>query len=413
MAERGIGLEVVETAGSVENLKRLLASTEPGSDASFVVDLAFIQGGIATAAEKERLSGLGSMFYEPLWLFAPAAARAVDSESQPLNPAALRQDQRVGDLLFASAAPHLNRLIGARIGVGAEDSGTRPLALHLLRANGITADNATLVSQGLDESGPALKSGELDLVFAVGSADSPLLRRLAGEDGIVLQDLPRAAAYARRDGFISALELPAGTLDPANDIPAADLNLAAVTANLVATPDIHPALVDLLLEAASKVHGDGSLFAPAGTFPTPDHGDFPLHSDAERHYKYGPPLLQRYLPFWLATWIDRTKVMLLPLLVLLLPLLRTLPPVYRWRIRRRILRWHVELRRIDLDLEGDTPDSDRLAELARQLEGIESEAARVQVPLAYSDALYNLRLHIGLLEDKIARLRTASTTAGA
>jgi len=167
------------------------------------------------------------------------------------------------------------------------------------------------------------------------------------------------------------------------------------------------------LEAASKVHGDGSLFAPAGTFPTPDHGDFPLHSDAERHYKYGPPLLQRYLPFWLATWIDRTKVMLLPLLVLLLPLLRTLPPVYRWRIRRRILRWYVELRRIDLDLEGDTPDSARLAELARQLEGIESEAARVQVPLAYSDALYNLRLHIGLLEDKIARLRTASTTAGA
>jgi len=109
--------------------------------------------------------------------------------------------------------------------------------------------------------------------------------------------------------------------------------------------------VDLLLEAAAKVHGDGRLFAPAGTFPSPDHGDFPLHSDAERHYKHGPPLLQRYLPFWLATWIDRTKVMLLPLLVLLLPLLRTRPPVYRWRIRRRILRCYVDLRRIDLDLE--------------------------------------------------------------
>jgi len=73
--------------------------------------------------------------------------------------------------------------------------------------------------QGLEESSAPLKRGKLDLVFAVGSADSPLLNRLAKDDGIVLQGLPRAAAYARRDGFVSALELPAGSAGSSQRYP--------------------------------------------------------------------------------------------------------------------------------------------------------------------------------------------------
>ena len=369
LARSRIDLVVVETAGSVENLERLL-------DADGPVGLALVQGGIANDEQKAALSGLGSLFYEPLWLLAPAG----------------------------TAARPLNALGGARIGVGAEDSGTRFLARRMLSANGIGGDDATLFSADLETTAEALAAGKLDLMFAVGSADSPLLLELARQDAMTLQDLPRAAAYARRDRSLTALELPAGTLDLVRDIPDQDLRLVAATANLVARPDIHPALVDLLIEAAAEVHGAGSLFAEPGSFPTPQHSDFPLNPDAERHYEHGPPFLQRYLPFWAATWIDRTKVMLVPLLALLLPLIKTLPPVYRWRVRRRILRWYVQLRRIDLAIETDDLDPARLAELKEELQDIESDAARVDVPLSYSNELYNLRLHIQLLEQKLERL---------
>jgi len=369
LARSDIDLVVLETAGSVDNLNRLLDADDP-------VELALVQGGIANAEQKEQLSGLGSLFYEPLWLLAPAGT--------PPRP--------------------LNTLAGARIGIGAEDSGTRFLAQRILDANGIDDTNATLISDDLETAASAITDDRLDLMFAVGSADSPLLRRLAGQDAIVLQDLPRAAAYARRDRSLTVLDLPEGTLDLVRNVPDADLRLVAATANLVAHPDLHPALVDLLIEAAAEVHGAGSLFAEPGRFPTPQHSDFPLSADAERHYEHGPPFLQRYLPFWAATWIDRTKVMLVPLLALLLPLVKTLPPVYRWRIRRRILRWYVQLRRIDLAIETGDLNPARLAELKEELQDIESDAARVDVPLSYSNELYNLRLHIQLLEQKLERL---------
>ncbi|MCF7983563.1 MAG: hypothetical protein K9L70_04095 [Thiohalocapsa sp.] len=369
LAENGIELQVLATEGSVDNLRRLLDETDP-------VDVALVQSGVADEAQKAELSGLGSMFYEPLWLLAPAG--------EPVSA--------------------LNTLAGSRICVGPTDSGSRFLALRLLGANGIDAGNAEILAEDLDTCAEQLADGALDLMFAVGSADSPLLQRLSRDDALTLQDLPRAEAYARRDSTLSALTLPTGALDLAYNVPREDLSLIAATANLVVRPDIHPALVDLLIRAAGEVHGRGSLFAEPGTFPTPRHGDFPLNADAERYYENGPPFLQRYLPFWAATWIDRTKVMLVPLLALLFPLVKVLPPVYRWRIRRRILRWYVELRRIDKEVEGGAPDAEAVEAYKRRLATIESDAAQIDVPVSYSDQLYNLRLHIRLLAQKLERV---------
>lgn len=367
LARHGIALSVLETNGSVDNLERLLDQEQP-------VDLALVQGGIAGDEQRESLKGLGSMFYEPLWLLAPEGA-----------------DARL-----------LNRFAGARIGIGPERSGTRFLALRMLEANGIGDNDAHLEADDLESSAERLTEGRLDLVFAVGAVDSPLLRQLVLDGKIRLLDLPRSAAYARRDRSLTALNLPAGALDLEHDVPAQDLHLVAATANLVAQPDIHPALVDLLLAAAAEVHGGGGLLAEPGVFPTPLHSDFPLDSDAKRHYENGPPFLQRYLPFWAATWIDRTKVMLLPLVALLLPLIKILPPVYRWRIRRSIFRWYEQLRGIDLEIEtGITTDS---RDLGDRLARIESEAAQSHIPLSYSDQVYDLRLHIRLLEKKLERV---------
>lgn len=377
LAKHGIELTVLETNGSVDNLDLLSSDTEP-------VDLALVQGGVATDDQRSQLTGLGSMFYEPFWLLVPT---------------------NVG-------VPPLNQVAGMRIGIGPENSGTRFLALRLLEANGIDSDNAHLESDDLEHSAEHLSHGQIDLLFTVGSADSPLLRRLVADGKIHVQDLPRAAAYARRFRSLTALELPAGALDLEHNIPAEDLSLVAATANLVAQADIHPALVDLLIEAAIEVHGDGGLFAEPGTFPTPLHGDFPLNADAKRHYKNGPPFLQRFLPFWAATWIDRTKVMLLPLVALLLPLIKILPPVYRWRVRRRIYRWYVQLRLIDLEIETSVTTQTKVQALGKRLAEIESEAAQLDIPLSYSDQLYNLRLHIRLLAQKLEQVDHFANSKG-
>jgi hypothetical protein len=322
------------------------------------------------------------MFYEPLWLLVPAAA--------PTRT--------------------LDELAGLRIATGAEGSGTHRLVLRLLALNGIDADNATLVAQPTEISAAQLQAGKLDLLFGVGAPDSPVLRDLMHDPRVRLQSLPRAEAYTRIDRTLTRLVLPQGVLDPARDVPPLPLSLVAPTANLVARPDIHPALVDLLIQAADAVHGGGSLLAAPGSFPTPAHSDFPLNADAARHYENGPPFLQRYLPFWAATWIDRTKVMLVPLLALLLPLIKVLPPVYAWRVRRRILRWYVELRRIDLELETERLDAATAAELGERLAQMEHDAAHIDVPLGYSDQLYNLRLHIRLLQQKLDSVGSGAPT---
>ncbi|MDX1529746.1 MAG: C4-dicarboxylate ABC transporter substrate-binding protein, partial [Gammaproteobacteria bacterium] len=184
------------------------------------------------------------------------------------------------------------------------------------------------------------------------------------------------------------------------NIPPSDVAMLAPAATLVASPSLHPALVDLLLQAADEVHGGGGLFEERGQFPSPRYLEFSLSPDAKRYFKSGPPFLQRFLPFWVATFIDRMLVMLLPLVALAIPLMRVMPPVLRWRIRSRIFRWYRELHDIDPALRGDAGLA-RLEEHMATIERMEKEVSKVEVPLSYADQLYHLRLHIDLMRGKL------------
>lgn len=120
---------------------------------------------------------------------------------------------------------------------------------------------------------------------------------------------------------------------------------------------------------------------------------------AQEYYESGPSLLQRHVPFWIASLIDRTKIMLLPLLTLAFPLFKIAPPVYRWRIRSRIYRWYKLLREIDQHADGATAEQrtrnlDTLSEMQRELE-------EISVPLSYMEEFYNLRLHIDLVRRRL------------
>jgi hypothetical protein len=310
------------------------------------------------------------MYYEPLWLFH-------------------RSDLQLRDL---------RDLTGQAVAVGPEGSGTRALAGRLLRDNGVD-DTARWVAKGGQNAVDALLAGEVAAAFFVIAADNPLIDRLLRHPEVMLADFSRARAYSRRYRYLNGLELPEGVVDLAANIPDRSVRLLAPTANLVAGADLHPAIIDLILQAATEVHRPGGWFEAQGEFPMPGLLAYPLSKEADRFYKHGPPFLQRYLPFWAASLIDRLKVMLLPLLVLMLPLFRVMPPIYNWRMRARIYRWYDELERVEERLAAGEKDTARLAE---ELDRIEVEVQRVKVPLSFTDQLYHLRNHIELVRRKLA-----------
>lgn len=361
LKQEKIQLKIVNTAGSVENIG-LLENQK--------VDIAFVQGGTASAAQSDDLLSLGSLYFEPIWVF--------------------HRKQLV--------LSNLTDLLNKKIAIGPEGSGTRALAIQLLQDNEINSTNSNLLDLSGRDAADALLAQRVDAAFFVASPKSPIVRALLDAENIKLMSFSRADAYTRQHRYLSSVVLPEGVINLRRNIPPKETVLLAASANLVIHKDIHPALTDLLLQAAQEVHGNGGWFEEAGQFPTPNYLDFPLSKEARRFYDYGPPFLQRYLPFWAATLVDRLKVMLLPLLALMIPLIKIMPPIYRWRIRSRIYRWYREIVAVD-----HQPQGTEVAAKAslKELERIENEVTRVTVPLSYTDELYELRTHIALVRKKI------------
>jgi len=367
LAREGITLNILETAGSVENLQLL----EKDADS---IDLAFVQGGTANKTNSTDLTSLASLYYEPLWVFYRGADKLT----------------------------RLTQLQHKRIAVGEPGSGTQAVAMTLREDNQLQIDPADILSAGGREAADALISGKVDVAFFVASVQSPLVQELLHRQDIQLMSFERADAYTRLHHFLSRITLPEGIIDLQKNIPPQDTVLLAATANLVAHDDFHPALISLILQAAEEVHGDGSLFAQPGDFPNDQHLEFKLDEGARRYFKHGPPFLQRYLPFWTANLIDRMKIMLIPLLTLLIPLIKIMPPTYRWQARKKIYRWYRELKTLDFQHPEQLP-AETLNATIQKLDTIEEEARKVSVPLSYSDELYNLRLHIDLVRSKLQK----------
>jgi len=303
LAREGVTLQVLPSQGSLENLQRL-------GDAQFNVDVGFVQGGLAQLGNTEDLMSLGSVFYQPVLVFYR-------------SPHALER---------------LSGLRGKRIAIGRPGSGTRVLADTLLRANEIEPSGPTkLVDLDGKDAVGALLQGQVDAAFLTGdSATAANMRELIDAPGVRLFDFVQGDGYVRRFRYLTKLDLPAGSLDLGNNTPAKPLTIIAPTVELIARPDLHPALSDMLIEAAREVHGRATLMQRAGEFPAPLEHEYRLSDDAVRYYKSGKGFAYRHLPYWLASLVDRAVIMLVPILVLLVPGLKVVPWLYRWRVGGRI-----------------------------------------------------------------------------
>ncbi|MGB7542839.1 MAG: TAXI family TRAP transporter solute-binding subunit [Burkholderiales bacterium] len=376
------GIEVVlkTTAGSAEN-QRLLR------DVSQRVDVAFVRGGSSDAvraADEDKagapLVSLGSISLEPVWLFYREQA------ARKFPRATLTQ---------------LGQLRGWRVNTGARGSGMPGLMGKLLHANGIEPESLVRSRLELTPAVVALLAGELHAIVFTSAPEAPMVQMLLQTPGVKLFEFAQAEAYSRHMPFLSAVLLPHGVVDLARDLPARDVPLIATTTALVAREDTHPALLQLFVQAAHAIHGGTGWLVRAGQFPSPQNTELPLAKEAERYYRNGPPLLQRYLPFWLANPIDRMWVVLLSIVALLIPLARVVPPLYDWRIRSRIFRWYRRLREIEKAL---STNAEPPAKLLDELNRLDARAERTTVPLSYTDELYSLRGHIQLVRARLASL---------
>ncbi|HSE76560.1 MAG TPA: TAXI family TRAP transporter solute-binding subunit [Alphaproteobacteria bacterium] len=363
LARDGVILEIVPTAGSVENLRLLQADDG--------VDIAFVQGGVGDPDQSPNLVSLASVFYEPLWVFLRA-------DGQPWK---------------------LSELAGKRVAIGSEGSGVQRLAIDLMAANGIGADAFTALAIGGQAAVTALLAGEIDAAFFVTANVRPLMPLIDAPD-LRLLNFVHADAYKLRFKNLASVTLPAAAIDLDGEVPPEDLTLLAPVASLVARDDLHPALTDLLLRAADEIHRPRALFNRPNEFPSANFIDYPLDSNARRYLASGPSFLRRYLPFRVAAMVERLWVMVLPLLTLAIPLARFAPPAYSWQVRRRIYRWYKHLRRIERRSDR-AADAEARRALLGELEELQQRVGEVKVPLSYAEDLYHLRLHIMFVRQRL------------
>jgi TRAP transporter TAXI family solute receptor len=368
LSSNGVTVKVLTSGGSMENLERL-------GESKVRVDLGFVQAGEAANA-KSPLYSLGSIAYQPLLIFYR-------------NPA---------------EAKLLSDFIGKRLAIGPGGSGTRALALVLLATNGITPGGSTqLLDLDAANAAKGLLDGNVDAVFLMGdSASGQIMRSLLRAPGVQIFDFQQADAYTRKFGFLNKLQLPRGSIDFGKDMPSHDVTLIGPTVELVARAKLHPALCDLVLEAAKEVHGNATLLQRRGEFPAPLEHDFKISPEASRYYKSGKSFLYRSLPFWIASIVNRVLVAFVPMMLVLIPALRLIPKVYKFRTQLRIYRWYRGLLRLERDLVGKLGEAKR-QDLERRLEHIEKSVNQMKVPASFAGQFYGLKEHIGFVRGRLTR----------
>jgi len=369
LARSGVELRLLASEGGIENLRRL-------SDPRSGVSVGFMQGGATGDSERKDLVSLATVSYEPLWFFYRG-----------------RHPGR-----------KLEGLRGKGISIGPEGSGTRILATTLLAANGIDRDGTRLLPLSLHDAGEQLLSGRIDAALMVASWESTVVRRLLASEDVETVSFPRADALTALYPYLNKVTVPEGVGDLARNRPPADLVLLAPKTSLVVRKELHPAIQNLLLDAATEIHSGAGIFQKAGQFPAAESVDLPLSDAARQFHKTGRPFLQRYLPFWAAAFLWGLILLLIPVVGALYPLFRLAPALYGWGMRRRIFRLYGELKFLEGDLER-SDSTEGAGDLAEQLERLEGRANHIQVPLAYTNLLYNLRRDIQLVRERLAARR--------
>jgi TRAP transporter TAXI family solute receptor len=365
LEEIGIKVELRHTAGAIDNLNRL----ESGE-----ADVAFLQSGLPLDTKAESVRALASLAPEPAWIFTK---------------------------------PNISTLRGLRgrtIAGGEVGSGTLAFSRRLIDIAGLKDGATRVVPIGGAAAIDALKSGKVDAVILISASVTGPIQTLLHDPKVRLLTVDDAAGLARLHPWLTTASLLAGSVDYGDQIPQQTHTLLSTTALLVARAGLHPAVVDVLLGAASRINGEQGLFTAQGEYPQRPKAELAASKDALRYFNQGPTLLRRYLPFWIAAFVERAWVLLLPLLTVMFPLFRIAPPTYRWRIKHRINKHYRRLQNIERQLDNRAVSSAEGVLLTQELSALERDASHVNVPIGFMNDVYQLRRHIGMVRERIETL---------
>jgi TRAP-type uncharacterized transport system substrate-binding protein len=371
LARSNVQLQLLPTAGSVENLAML---RDPNSGAS----VGLIQGGIPGAGDTSGVESLGTLFYEPLWWFHKREILGAGPEG----------------------------LSGRKVSIGPPGSGTRALSLELMKRTGSGRRIGEVLAFPPQAAGEGLLSGEIDVAFLMTSWESPVVQKLLADDRVVLAHFPHADAFVALYPFLKKVVVPRGVIDIGKDQPPADVVLISTKASLVVRKDLHPAIQYLLLIAATEIHSAPSIFNRAGEFPAAEAIDIPLSGEALRFYKSGLPFLHEHFPFWMAALIGKLVILLIPIMGVLYPMMRFLPRLYDWLMRSKVLRMYGELKLLEDEMTTADATGRDVHEMVSRLDRLEEQANHLRMPVAYMSMLYVLRDHIALVREGLTKHAT-------
>ena len=357
----GVQVNVMETSGTLENLEHV-------SHPDKMIEFGFLEGGAADRRDFPSLESLGSIAYAPIWVF-------------------YRSD--LGNIY------DINELKGKRIAIGGTSQGIHANALDLLNAVGINSSNSKLLNIGREEALKALHSNQIDAMFYSAPAEDSLVKILFNDARLKPLQWPDAEGIARNLREYHVLNLPFGAIDLANSMPAKDMKVLATTITVITKKDTHSALIYLMMGVMDDIHEAPSIMHAENEFPSDKDVDFPLSDDAEDYYKKGgKPFLQRYLPYWAASFLGKLLLILVPLLAIFYPLSQAYPSLQQWYYTNRVNRFYDQLVKIEkrLDHRADLETIKYDLQILRA--EIELLIKLEKIPSTYTNLLYDLRGHV-------------------
>lgn len=271
----GVEVELVNSHGTLNNLARLLE--QDGK-----VNAGFLLAPAIEATDASKLYSLGSLDYEPIWIFYRKSPDVKLTELRDLKK--------------------------YRVGVGLHTTGSYVLTKKLLAINGVKVENnPNFISDKRSENVKRLARGEIDaIVMAAGVIDNTV-QKLLRDPGLEVFSFKNSEAYAHLISYYKPLKILAGSIDLMNYLPAHDIDLIAVTSTLAVRKDMNPGEQLALLIAAKDFAKNNNvrMYAKPNEFPAYVDNMIELSPVAKTFYETGSPSTLHHVPFKLAIFLNR------------------------------------------------------------------------------------------------------------
>jgi TRAP-type uncharacterized transport system substrate-binding protein len=257
-------LKVVATAGSVENIARLVS--EHGT---CVPAFAFVQDGTPAPAD----AGLQTLGRLP----QPESLFLLARRGRPLNT--------------------FSDLKGALVGIGPEGSGTAYLMQQLMENSDLGGLDLKPSNHDLEEQAALVRDGKLDLAASVMNENAEMVRTLVNKYDLEIVAPSDMEGLVARDRWLSLGRIPAGYYDISKPIPATDKLVAQVDTLVMTNACVHRAERVAFLMLLGEEFPNFVRVNPPPAAKSQDSA--PLADEAREFFASGEPeIADKYFP-WL------------------------------------------------------------------------------------------------------------------